>query len=105
VLGVCLAYCCYCGVEYHYQAQAQFKVFADQVKARDDKLEMMTAGIKPLLDCIGFALPKGTTQLLDDPPPRTIVDWCQTTWSDFKEFIDELAQLRLHYHSVDLQWG
>ena len=39
----------------------QFKVFEDQVKAHDDKLEAMTAGIKPVLDYIGFALPQGTT--------------------------------------------
>jgi hypothetical protein len=113
MLGVCLAYCCYCGAEYRYQAHAQFKVFRDQVKARDDKLEVMTTGIKPMLDCIGFAPPEGITQLPGDPPPRTIVDRCQTAWSNFNEFtcsaahgavIHVLAQLQLHYPSVDLQW-
>ena len=58
-LGVCLAHCCYYVVEYCYQAHAQFKVFGDQVKARDDKLEAMIARIKPVLDCIGFAPPEG----------------------------------------------
>ena len=69
VLGVCLAYCCYCVAEYRYQVHAQFKVFGDQVKSREDKLKAMTAGIKPMLDCIGFASLEGTMQLPDDPPP------------------------------------
>ena len=60
-VGVCLAYCCYYVVEYRFQAHAQFKVFGDQVKTHDDKLEVMIAGIKPMLDCIGFAPPKRTT--------------------------------------------
>ena len=66
----------------------------------------MTAGIKPVLDCIGFTPPKGMTQLPDDPPPRTIMDQCQTAWSDFKEFMRSAAHgaivhalmvLRSHY--------
>ena len=41
-----------------------------------------------------------------------ILDWCRTTWSDFKEFarsaahgavVHALAQLRSHYPAVDLQ--
>ena len=108
-LGVCLAYCCYCVAEYRYQAHAYFKVFGDQVKAHDDKLEAMIAGIKPMLDYIGFAPPEGTTQLLGDPLPRTIVDRGQTAWSDFKKFtrsaahgavIHALVVLRLHYPSI-----
>ena len=87
----------------------QFKVFRDQVKAHDDKLEAMTAGIKPMLDYIGFALPEGTTQLLGDPLPRTIVDRGQTAWSDFKKFtrsaahgavVHVLAVLQSQYPSV-----
>ena len=87
----------------------QFKVFEDQVKAHDDKLEAMTAGIKPVLDYIGFAPPKGATLLPGNPSPRTIVDRCQTPWSDFKEFtrsaahgavVHALAVLRSHYPSI-----
>ena len=72
----------------------------------------MIAGIKPILDCIGFVPPEGTTQLLGDPPSRTIVDQCQTTWLDFKEFtrsaahgavVHALVVLRLHYPSVKLK--
>jgi hypothetical protein len=37
--------------------------------AHDNKLEVMTAGIKPVLDCIGFTPPEGMTQLPNDPPP------------------------------------
>jgi hypothetical protein len=76
MLGVCLAYCCYYGADYRYQVQVQFKVFGDQVKACDTKLEAVTVGIKPVLDCIGFVPSKGTTQLPGDPPPRTVMDWC-----------------------------
>ena len=47
VLGVCLAYYYYYVVEYRYQAHAQFKFFANQVKSHDDKLEVMIVGIKP----------------------------------------------------------
>jgi hypothetical protein len=97
--------------EYQYQAQAQFKVFGDQVKARDDKLEAMTVGIKLVLDCIGFEPSKGRELLLGDPPPRSIMDQCRMVWLDFKEFtrstvhgvvVHALAQLRSHYPSVDL---
>ena len=31
-------------------AHTQFKVFGDQVKAQEDKLEAVIAGIKPVLD-------------------------------------------------------
>jgi hypothetical protein len=40
----------------------------DQVMARNDKLEAMIAGIKPVLHYIGIAPPKGMTQLPSDPP-------------------------------------
>ena len=32
----------------------QFLVLGDQVKAWDDKLEVVIVGIKPMLDCISF---------------------------------------------------
>ena len=79
------------------------------MKAWDDKLEAVTTGIKPVLDCVGFAPPKGATRLPGDLPPRTIVDQCWTAWSDFKEFtcsaahraiIHTLVVLRSHYPSL-----
>ena len=69
----------------------------------------MTIGIKPMLDYISFVLPEGTMQLLGDPPPQTIMDRCQTAWSDFMEFtrsaahgavIHALAVLQSHYSLV-----
>ena len=69
----------------------------------------MIVGIKPVLDYIDFVLPEGTTQLLGDPLPRTIVDRGQTAWSDFKKFtrsaahgavVHALAVLRSHYPSI-----
>ena len=83
-----------------------------QVKAQDDKLEAVIAGIKPMLDCIGFAPPEGSSRLPSDLPHRSIVDRCQTVWADFKEFtcsvahgavVHTLAMLRSHYPSVDLE--
>ena len=65
-----------------------------------------------MLDCVGFTPPEGSRRLPDDLPPRTIIDWCQTVWTDFKEFarsaaqgviVHALAQLRSHYPVVDLQ--
>ena len=38
-----------------------------QVKARDDKLEMMIIGIQPVLDCVGPEQPEGG-RLPDDGP-------------------------------------
>ena len=82
------------------------------MKARDEKIEAMIAGVKPVLDCIGFEPSEGRGLLPRDPPPQSIVDWCRVAWSDFKEFthsaahgaiIHALAQLRSHYPSVDLQ--
>ena len=83
----------------------------EQVKTRDEKLEAMTAGIQPVLDCVGLEPPKGA-RVLGDRPYRSVVDSCQTAWADFKEFtrstthgaiIHALAQLWSHYPSVDLQ--
>ena len=48
VLGTCIT-CHHLVAEYRYNAQAQFKVFGDQVKAQDDKLEALIVGIKPVL--------------------------------------------------------
>ena len=53
--------------EYWYQAHAQFKVSGDQVKARDEEIEAMKAGIKPMLDCIGFEPSEGRELLPRDP--------------------------------------
>ena len=53
--------------EYRHQAHMEFKVFGDQVKAQDDTIEAMTAGIKPVLDCIGFEPSEGREWLPRDP--------------------------------------
>jgi len=74
--------------------------------------EAMIAGIKPVLDCIGFVPSKGIAWLPGDPMPWTIVDRCQMAWSDFKEFTRSAAHgavvhaftvLRSHYPSMDLE--
>ena len=83
----------------------------EQVKERDDKLETMIAGVKPMLDYVGPEQPEGG-RLPIDGPCRSVVDRCRTAWTDFKEFthsaaqgaiVHVLAQLRSHYPSVDLQ--
>ena len=83
----------------------------EQVKAHDEKLEAMIAGIQPVLDCIGLEQPEGA-RLPGDRPYRLVMDHCRTTWVDFKEFahgaahgaiVHALAQLRSHYPSVDLR--
>jgi len=67
----------------------------EQVKAHDQKLEAMTAGIQPVLDCVGLEQPEGA----------------RPAWVDFKEFtrsathgavVHAVAYLRSHYPSVDL---
>ena len=82
------------------------------MKALDEKIEAMTTGIKPVLDCIGFKPSKGRELLPGDPPPWSILDRYRMAWLDFKEFtcnaahgavVHALAQLRLHYRLVDLQ--
>ena len=70
----------------------QFKVFRGQVKARDEKLEALTAGVKPVLDYVGFAPPEGAMLLLGNLPPRTIMDRCRTMWVDFKVFTRSATQ-------------
>ena len=78
----------------------------------DEEIEAMRAGIKPMLDCIGFDPSKGRELLPRDPQPWSILDQCRMAWSDFKEFacsathgaiVHALAQLRSHYPVVDLQ--
>ena len=73
----------------------------------------MKAGIKLVLDCIGFEPSEGRELLPGDPRPQSILDRCRTVWSNFKEFahgaahgavIHMLAELRSHYPLVDLQW-
>jgi len=86
-------------------------VLIEQVKACDDKLEMMIIGIQPVLDYVGPEQPEGGC-LPDDGLYRSVVDRCRTAWMDFKEFVHSaahgaiihvLVQLRPHYPSVDLQ--
>lgn len=98
-------------LEYQHQTHTQFKVFRDQVKAWDEEIVVMKAGIKPMHDCIGFEPPKGREVLPRDPPPRSVLHQCCTAWSDLKEFarsathevvVHVLAQLRSHYPVVDL---
>ena len=81
------------------------------MKAWDKEIVAMKAGIKLVLDYIGFEPSKGRELLPGDPPPRSILDRCRIVWSDFKEFahsaahgvvVHALAQLRSHYPVVDL---
>ena len=98
--------------EYRHQAQAQFQLLVEQVKARDDNLEMMIVGIQPVLDYVGLEHPK-RARLPGDKPYRSVVDHCRTAWVDFKEFahsathgavVHVLTQLRSHYPLVNLWW-
>ena len=57
----------------------------EQVKARDEKLEAVTVGILPVLDCISLEQPEGAW-LPGDKPYRSVMDHCWTAWVDFKEF-------------------
>ena len=83
----------------------------EQVKAHDDRLEMMIVGIQHVLDCVGLEQPEGA-RLPEDGSYWLVMDHCRTTWVDFKEFahgaahgaiVHALAQLRSHYPSVDLR--
>ena len=62
----------------------------EQVKTHDEKLEAMTVGIQPVLDCVGLEPPEGA-RLLRDRPYRSVVDRCWTAWVDFKEFASSAA--------------
>ena len=86
-------------------------MLVEQVKARDDKLEMMIVGIQPVLDCISLEQLEGA-RLPGDGPYQSVVDHCRIAWVDFKEFtrsathgaiIHALTQLRSHYPSMDLR--
>ena len=66
MLNACLAYNHFF-VEYWHQALAQFQVFGEQVKTLDEEIEAMKAGIKPVLDCIGFEPSEGRELLHGDP--------------------------------------
>ena len=79
------------------------------MKACDDKLEAVTAGINPMLNYVGFASHEGATRLPGDLAPWTIVDQCQTVWMNFKEVtcsaahwavVHALIVLRSHYPLV-----
>ena len=82
----------------------------EQVKARDEKLEAMTVGIQPMLDCVGLEQPEGA-RLPRDGSYWSVVDPCRIAWADFKVFthsathgaiIHALTQLRSYYPLVDL---
>ena len=60
-------------------------MLVEQVKAHDEKLEAMTMGIQPVLDCIGLEQPE-RARLPGDEPYRLVVDHCRIAWADFKEF-------------------
>ena len=72
-------------------------MLVEQVKTRDDTLEMMIAGIQSMLDYVGLEQPKGG-RLPDD-------GLHQSAWTNFKEFarsvthgavVHALAQLKSH---------
>ena len=56
------------------------------MKAWDEEIVVMKAGIKPVLNYIGFEPPKGREVLHGDPPPRSVLHRCRTAWSNLKEF-------------------
>ena len=83
----------------------------EQVKTYDEKLEVMTMEIQPVLDYVSLEPPEGAW-LPRDGPYRSVVDRCRTTWANFKEFacsvthgaiIHALTQLKSHYPLVDLR--
>jgi len=74
------------------------------VKARDEKLEALTAGIKPMVGCVGFTPSEGATLLPSDLPPRPIVDQCQMAWVDFMEFTHSAAQGAV-VHALTVVWS
>ena len=61
-------------------------MFEEQVKAREEKLEAVVAGITPVLDCISFEPPEASSWVLGDLPHQSITDRYHTVWADFKEF-------------------
>ena len=63
----------------------------EQVKTRDEKLEVMTMGIQPVLDYVSLEPPVGA-RLPRDGPYRSVMDHCRMAWADFKEFAHSAAQ-------------
>lgn len=97
--------------EYRRQAQAQFHVLTEQVKAQQDQIDAIAAGIGPVPNNIGLPQVAGAG-VPADGPYRSLIDRCRNAWSDFREFsrsvahgavVHALAQLRSHYPLVDLQ--
>lgn len=74
------------------------------MKVREEKLEAVVVGIKPMLDWISFELPKGMVLLLGDRPPRLILNRFQEVWKDFKAFTSSAAYSAV-LHALTVLWS
>ena len=70
--------------EYRRRTKAQFEVLELEAQTQRGKLDVVVAGVKPVLDCIDMEV---APQPDDRPPhPDAIIDRCKAAWENFKSF-------------------
>ena len=96
--------------EYRRRTRAQFDVLELEAQTQRSKLNVVVAGVKPVLNCIDMEVapqPDGRP-----PHPDTIIERCKAAWENFKSFNRDatvsafthaLAVVRSHYPSIDLR--
>ena len=89
---------------------AQFDVLELEAWTQRGKLDVVVAGVKPVLDCIDMEVAPQP----DDKPPRpdAIIDRCKAAWENFKSFNRDaavsvvthaLVVVRSHYPAITLR--
>ena len=70
--------------EYRRRTKAQFDVLEQEARTQRSKLDIVVAGVKPVLDCVDLEVAPQS----DGRPPRpdTIIDRCKAAWENFKSF-------------------
>ena len=81
-----------------------------EAKIQRGKLDVVVAGVRPVLDCIDMEV---ASQPNDRPPhPDAIIDRCKAAWENFKSFnhdatvsimIHALAVVQSHYPAINLR--
>ena len=93
--------------DYRWRTKAQFDVLEQEARTQRSKLDIVVAGVKPVLDCVDLEVAPQP----DDRPPHTdiVIEMCKMAWERFNHdavvtaATHALTVVRSHYLATDLQ--
>ena len=89
-------------VEYHRRTKAQFDVLEIEAQTQRQKLNVVVARVRPVLDYINMEIAPQP----DDRPPclDTIIDRCKAAWENFKSFYCDIT-VSIVTHALVVVWS